>query len=664
MSVAVNLTSLFAADDKDSFSGFKKGFFGSEKPKNTKSKSTVIIEASLPEREHKSSGEFASIWLDPAYRNADAINYIFQRMNFVCPPAAGQEKMYPWFKKRQVPAEILTVQENFKLLYFALSTEDPVEIEKIARTWRCENSESAVRKTALMNIDLLGSYFLIKALSNEKKRNENYSQWCPTESAAFYADALQGYDIAPDQRYIDHKEPMIAMQIVDNLLLFSIFKYTNPSEDDFLTSGSDAEQGQVIVNARFWPMDLPKPKLFYYQENIDDLLLYRMYFAPASVDERAVYDGVRYLPETSDFKGYQLTQIHAQAERINVNNLRAGYDIFTAHSGYILNKDATLFQNKGVAILLRNESFEIFSYGLHSIIGQHCFSSMPYRHTIETFHQSPYLEALVTIGGGIHELARRKLVFVPDASTRTTMHSEIHQEPTYNESKFLLPYLYKLKNEGDNSERLTKAILRIENILVEAEYEEKSAAVMDEIEHAIVDQIEKEIEDGKPEIIAAIDAKATQLYTAYRRPKPGKKNWGVDSRKARDDAKQQLKEEKKSAKLLALSEEEKTRLKKEKIIEKIRKSFVEKTADRRHFDSSEVVDILASMRRTFARAEIATTGIRVTHGSHAGLEMKTADGSVKLGLAKRPQADGYEAGTVRTIINDHVDRILSLVINS
>ena len=452
--------------------------------------------------------------------------------------------------------------------------------------------------------------------------------------------------------------PIIAMQILDHTFMTAIFTSTDPLRDGFITADSNEERGSLVIDESFcadgnssWTEEMPKPIIHYYRENADGLKLYRMYF-----DHTDVYDGIRYLPEHSLFKGYEFTQIQAMTN-LTLNDLRL------QHTGYLLNKDGTLCEQSGIAFIHRDKdgsSFDgpkaadpvrTYRYYFSPWVGQHTFSLLEYSHT-----PSRELKELINLVGGVDKIKQDELVFLPDVNSETI------DQPAYNEAVFLLPYLYKLREIDGVSEPLNRAILRIENILIDAEYAEKSADAMIEVEHDIVEQIDKEIEHGSPETIAVIDAKATQLYTAYKRPKPGKKNWGVDSRKARDDATLQLKEERKATHLVALSEEEKTRLKKEKILEKIRVSFLARTTDRRHFDSSEVTDMLASMRRSFSRAGVELTGAATTRGSHTGTEVGRLGASVKLGLAKRPQADGYEAGTVRTIINDLVDRILSLVI--
>ena len=50
--------------------------------------------------------------------------------------------------------------------------------------------------------------------------------------------------------------------------------------------------------------------------------------------------------------------------------------------------------------------------------------------------------------------------------------------------------------------------------------------------------------------------------------------------------------------------------------------------NRRHFDSSEVVDMLESMRRSFARGGIEITGASSTRGSHTGTEVIVSDGGI------------------------------------
>ena len=603
--------------------GLKKGFFGKSHAvkKRTESKaceerdvrgqSTCIEEALEP----------MSIWLDSLYYGSKALDSIFERVKMHTTFSEGTEEL---------------LRSNLELL---------IEASK--------HSDDEIRRVAINNKGLRQSYFYIKALSNRKQLNILYSFCNKIEKT--YMDLPKNPHSAENPRI-----PIIAMQILDHMLMTSIFTSTDPLRDGFITAGSNEERGSLVIDESFcadgnssWTEEMPKPIIHYYRENADGLKLYRMYF-----DHTDVYDGIRYLPEHSLFKGYEFTQIQAMTN-LTPNDLRL------QHTGYLLNKDGTLCEQSGIAFIHRDKDGSRFDgpkaadpvrtyrYYFSPWVGQHTFSLLEYSHT-----PSRELKELVNLVGGVDKIKQDELVFLPDVNSETI------DQPAYNEAVFLLPYLYKLREIDGVSEPLNRAILRIENILIDAEYAEKSADAMIEVEHDIAEQIDKEIEHGSPETIAVIDAKATQLYTAYKRPKPGKKNWGEKSKEARDDAKQQLKEEKRSAKLVALSEEEKTRLKKEKILEKIRASFLARTTDRRHFDSSEVTDMLASMRRSFSRAGVELTGAATTRGSHTGVEVSAAGGSVKLGSARRPQTDGYESGTVRTIINDHVDRILSLVINS
>lgn len=606
--------------------------------------------------ESETSHDFFSIWQNPKYQGNKALKTIYDRMNFAFKekPRLSNEYVYPTLKDREVPIELIGAQSNVSLLFAALTKneEEHQEIRALSNALRCSQNVESVRSAALRNRELLSSYFLIRSFNNTKYINEQWKFWNPNNKSVLDR-LLEKCPLIPQN--LDPNGPILSFQFFDNLILFALFQYTNPLLEGFITENSTSEAGTLNTITTIWPTQmLPIPKLLYYKENVDSMSLYRIYFEEQSLhtadltDGRQSYDGIQYLPEMCAFKGYQFTQLHARAE------YALGSEI-TALSGYILNKNGTLLQQEGVALFAKKDGFQAYNYGLNSSIGQHAFTTdLPFYKDSEIYN-SPYVEMLIYLAGGIERVKRDQLVFIPH-SIPTMNESSIHQD-----AAFLLPYLYKLEEIDGNSEALTKTILLIENILTDQEYEDTKETLMTEIEQDIKVEIEQEINLGKSQDIEEIDERAKQHYAAYKRPAK-KKHWGAESKKARDLSKQQLKNERIQTRLHTLSEEEKTRLKKEKALEKIRRHYLDKTRDRRHFNSLEVNDILANMRRSFAEIDVIETGEKVTRGSHTGIEIKTADSSIKLGLAKRPQDEGYKAGTVRTIINNHIDRILSLVL--
>lgn len=606
--------------------------------------------------ESETSHEFFSIWQNPKYQGNGALKSIYDRMNFAFKKKekSSDEYVYPTLKERDVPLEFINAQSNVSLLFAALAKneDEPQEIRALSNALRCAPDVTSIRSAALRNRELLSSYFLIRSFNNTKYINEQWKFWNPNDKSVLDS-LLEECPLIPQN--IDPNRPILSFQFLDNLVLSSLFQYTNPLEEGFIKPRSTHEAGSLNTITTIWPIKmLPIPKLFYYKENVDNMSLYRIYFEKQSLhttdltEGRQSYDGINYLPNPCAFKGYQFTQLHARIEyTLGHNNI--------ALSGYILNKDGTLLQQEGVALLARKGGFEAYNYGLNPSIGQHAFTTnLPFYRETE-IHNSPYMEMLIALAGGIERVKREQLIFIPH-SIPTVNEVSIHKD-----AAFLLPYLYKLKETDGRNGSLTKAILLIENILTNQEYEDTKETLMNEIEQDIEVEIEEEINLGKVHDIEEIDAIARQHYAAYKRPAK-KGNWGSESKKARDISKQQLKNKKIQTRLHNLSEEEKIRLKKEKALEKIRQRYLDKTRDRRHFNSIEVNDILANMRRSFAEIDVIETGEKVTRGSHTGIEMKTADGSVKLGIAKRTQDEGYKAGTVRTIINDHINRILSLVL--
>lgn len=556
------------------------------------------------------TGTPVNIWLDPYYYTKDAINSIFERIT-ACQALEPDMEM------------------GIRL-----------QLDSLLKDMLSGNAE--IRKKAVKQGSLKrAAYFYTKGLSNLSIVNILHA-FIGKKLESFSYEDEQEEDISEE----DVKEailPFIAMQIIDHNFMSTIFTAgIDPVREGLLAEGSDENQGKIRIedSISWFGRDFQKPILHYYKEKVGELDLYRVYS-----EESKDYGGICYLPTDSFFKGYQITQLKAAYFRGGEGKIQ--------NTGFLLHKDGTLCQQSGIVFIHpdNQRDMDIFHYHSSPFMGQQTFVTLKQAWEFP----SEEINQLTDLVGGAEKIKQNKLVFLPDIVSTET--------PTYHEAVWALPYLYELQRAERQNENLKKVIGCLEDIVVNEKYSEESETAMCAIEKDIDAQIERELENGSVETRQEIDVRATQKYKAYQRPDPGKKKWNESSKKARNEAIQEIAQERKNNRIGSLSEEEKTRLKKEKILENIRNQYLAKTQDRKHFDSSEVTRLLEDMRDTVERTGIAITGNTTQNGSHTGTTLSAANASVKVGFAKRPQKGGYQAGTLRTIIEDHIARIARTVLH-
>ena len=258
------------------------------------------------------------------------------------------------------------------------------------------------------------------------------------------------------------------------------------------------------------------------------------------------------------------------------------------------------------------------------------------------------------------------------------------------DAKNLLPYFYKLqeyakgKSEKDEKSgggnlKVNKAILALEQIIAEDNYKKVGKLLEDEVANDLASkEVDQALEKDEKEMRQLLEQQADAIYKAY--PKPERKKSGVGPKKKQqltESEQKQAAAEKEKAKKQALKKlklEKVALLKnskakeiqgraKEKMLEKIRTKYREQAAAKKHFDSTEAQRILKNMQgELMDKMMLKEMGesMRGSHGSKEVVSLETGQ-SVGLPLVIRHEKEGYKGGTLRTIIDDHIERALRIL---
>jgi hypothetical protein len=330
-------------------------------------------------------------------------------------------------------------------------------------------------------------------------------------------------------------------------------------------------------------------------------------------------------------------------------------------NGFILDKNLNLFEKEGLVfsrswrslMFSLDDQYHLCTYKKHPILDEMFLSE------IALFGEDnvpSLLNPLLDSVGGVKGIETRKLIFIPtiDFSTDTTVSPSI--------ARWALPYLLEFKEEvQQNADTYVPAqiawidetIEGLKTILVE-----EACATEDEA-------LEKEIanEIAEKEIQQELENKTSALSNQIKVDQDSIKETGEMSKTLRKQAKQKAKKRAKD-KIVATIDRELIRQKrKEKALARIEKEYTRKVALKRNFSTNDVRELVGEMVKDLAPIGIETTGAAHATGSHAAVQVidKDSGNTTRLGIAARPQKQGYQSGTVKTIIKDMIQKISTIV---
>ncbi len=328
-----------------------------------------------------------------------------------------------------------------------------------------------------------------------------------------------------------------------------------------------------------------------------------------------------------------------------------GYLYFTSplsgitSNGFLLNKEGGLIEDPGFFVMRSNDKqYACYLYDYNPDLQAMAFYSMGgFLDTLEDTldPKMAHLQYMLNNVGGLKRLEAEGAVFLP--------HHHSEQGLTLTHAKALLPYLYQLQQQlrespdaEINTEALTQVIDQAEGLI----FEEMAPKVQPLLEQ----QIQKEIESKSLKTPPSFEGTTSQTVGHHTPKKP------------------HVKKTKKSEKSpIRNGEESDTQVKEQakiRLLEKIRTNFLAKASEKHHYKTAEAGSLLGQLANAFRKVGMNKTENATTHGSHTALEMTTQQGhSFYLSLAKRSQKDGYHAGTLKTVVNDYVDRAIKAALN-
>lgn len=346
------------------------------------------------------------------------------------------------------------------------------------------------------------------------------------------------------------------------------------------------------------------------------------------------------LPKESPLGTYGLGAIHYSSELS-----------FLTSDGFILDKKSRLIQKPGyVFTKSANGDFSYYLYDFDPTMKSMAFYLVGgFGKDYETNPKqtdASFLRYLMKSAGGIDRLNKESCVYLPQ--------DEVEQIPSSVQSAELLPYLYHLRDNSLSSEvdksLLDLAIAKVESILLEYHYPIVGAIVEKNIKEKIDGDFTEALKKTDSTESLLVEQETRKLFPSDTKPKM--KVW----KKKRKKVIEKLSEERKK------DIKQKAKL---SILEKIRKIYLTKASEKKHFSSTDAKEFLGGLAKSFSTVGITRGESVETKGSHTGVELVTQEGgSFYLSLARRAQKDGYKNGTIKTIVNDSIDKAIKALVNS
>jgi len=451
-----------------------------------------------------------------------------------------------------------------------------------------------------------------------------------------------------------------------------------------IKKGSNSEKGEFDIDPKELPQDpcFKDPSVLRYFKESGPNGRYRIYDATKATK----------LPNESSFLLYGWGNEIGGSYHMDDKSLPHG-------DGFILDKQGHLVTQRGIVFIhgaIFRDDTHVYSYERNPFMAGMFLSDkgmLAFKQQNAQKYFSPDIsEFLSDLAGGMERIKKEKLVFVPMPEPEMDEKSS-NDGVTVRDAQNILPYFYKLqeyakgesetdekdeKSGGENA-KVDKAILALEHIIAEDAYTKVGRLLEDEIANELASkEVDEAVEKDEKETRNLLEQEADRIYKAY--PQPEKKKSEDGGKKKRKPTEQEQKEvaaEKEKAKKQAikkLKSEKAAALKiskakpiqesaKAKMLEKIRTKYRAQAAEKKHFGSTAAQRILGNMQKEIMdQMALKETG-ETMRGSHGGKEVVSLETgkSVILPLVRRPEKEGFKDGTLKTIIEDHIERVLRIL---
>lgn len=395
----------------------------------------------------------------------------------------------------------------------------------------------------------------------------------------------------------------------------------------------------------------------YYKETVNGRSVYRIYTVdPYNFCDLAhpMFSGVHYgdvkLPQQkpwmiSDMRGGDIEpqKYHSSAPKIT--------------NGFLLGKNGQLIETPGIVVIPKkpfSHNYLVLAYYRNPDFHQMCMEEVAI--LSKTSFDQPGVAALINILGGFEALDQMGIGFLPDINgSQTDVSSRQDATLTVVQARMLLPALYQLEESG----KLRRSIELLESIVLEHEVSlpqfnevlQQDATTIETQRAQVEFDRRVELPYSYPDLASEIRKEMAEVLTGV--------SLTVD--KARTKAVANLRAKIKPTK--AEIEIQKERLRAQRKTEKltgIGEHFKRIAAQQSHYDTDAARQLVERLHCAFESHGVVSTGEGRTRGSHEAEEfVNTQTGArVLMGMVRRPTSEGFESGTLKAIINDHVERAI------
>ncbi len=393
---------------------------------------------------------------------------------------------------------------------------------------------------------------------------------------------------------------------------------TSPLDDHFATlqDGSNSESGVFFLSpqttSHFDNLYFdPGHAYFSWINPFTKERRYRLYSLGSESDQE-----ISCLPHSSTIKYYSLgyRQFESQLSPKTSN-------------GFLLNREEKLIQEPGFFLVYgKEDNFDCYLYDYSPDLQ----SMALYLMEDSCKESAPHLEYLLEGAGGKERLKAEGALFLP--------HEKAQQSLTLKQAKILLPYLYLLEQQLEETpdpeidQHALATVIEKAETLVKEEIAPKILPLLE-------NQVRKEMTDQQSNQEPLNQGSAPKT-------KPHQKSKGKQT-KIRETS---LKKEQK------VDEDEVKKQANIRFLERMRKKFLGEVSEQHRYNTKEAGEVFKQVADTFHRVGIEKTGESTTRGSHVALEMLTKEGNAfYVGLVKRSE---YRVGTLKAAINSAFDQAL------
>ncbi len=566
------------------------------------------------------------------------------------------------------------------------------EIELISGELRKYHLESGLESSLIAGMKTffskIGAGDLVGAFSS----SEGYYAWLKVRSLKNSSALFLEHEVLDAAGDGIPMQRMRAHEVLDHLFVSSLLKYLDtlsdgerPGKEIFLRHlSSNLSCGKLITMdwSRYFPSHLLKsdPAIGYYQDTTLPDKPYRIYFFGNGKD----YMGAK-LTHSEDLNAYQWGELSIFDHKFGPQS--------SVQDGFILNKKGELLAESGFALFASTEREDdkrqhYLRYEFDVELGR-----MVFRTPDPKYYRA--IQDIIDIAGGIKQIEREKLIFIPDSEYSLERGWKIARD----DSEALLPFFYALKENQKHkslrpfledvidlmrkslggqvrTELMTVDLKQRAGGVLKASYPSIPSPEITKPESLELPSVSKTppimvlpkldfLEAGKageaepvsmPEIDVvdssskAESAISDTVATSTSQTSRNKKKSVV--RKLPKTQAASVRPQKRQASAARKTPE----------IDKIEEAQLEKLKGLKHLDSSAVGAILSEMAMELGKVGFSVADKSTSVGSHHKKCVTAQDTGAEtaMAVARRPIREGFNVWTVRTIIKKFATRVRSI----